>query len=206
MDTISTIFVTAFINVFITGFVSSVVFFRYQKRIEETMAKSLFEYETKFSRNHEKKVETLEELFQKYSDFRIKFNRYLFDGEKSIRELKDDKREIAEIQIEDIQSYFRSHRIFIDVDIATKLDTVFNNSSRLFLFAGMLSFLPEDDFSSTASAILHFLIEKSVELKGFDTGADGYPIFDNSVFVNGVIGLVSDYSKTIEKIYRDSAK
>jgi len=77
MDTISLIIVTAFLNAIITGIIANLIFYRYQKKIEDTFARSMLEYQTKFVRNHEKTVETLDTVYKKFAEFESSFSKIL---------------------------------------------------------------------------------------------------------------------------------
>ena len=65
MDTIAIIIFTAFANIIITSIVSNLIFYRYQKKIDATIQKSLFEHQIKFSRIYPKTLEVLETYNQK---------------------------------------------------------------------------------------------------------------------------------------------
>jgi len=69
MDTLSIIILTAVINAFVTAAIGGIVLYRIQKKIDN----SYFEHQTKFVRNHQKQVETLETLYQKFLIFADRF-------------------------------------------------------------------------------------------------------------------------------------
>src|SRR5688500_12899013 len=70
MDTTEQILLITIFNIIFTGLVGGIVVYTIQKKIDATIQKSLFEHETKFSRNYEKRVEVLETLYQKFMVFR----------------------------------------------------------------------------------------------------------------------------------------
>jgi len=144
MNIIATIILTAFITSVITGIVSNFVFLRYQKRVEISFAEQLeefrtklqlsnFEKQTKFVRNHEKAVATLENLFKKYADVKLKLASIYYDVENFYKYFDaqvpfDDKFKIASEKIDDFRDYFSANRIFLSedaVDLVSKI-TVFN--------------------------------------------------------------------------------
>jgi len=69
MDTTETIILTTIINIIITGLVGGIIIYRIQKKIDATIQKSLFEHQTKFVRNHQKRVEALEALYNEIVSF-----------------------------------------------------------------------------------------------------------------------------------------
>ena len=62
INSIALIIVTAFINLAISNF----VFLHYQKKIEESFAKKIYEYQVIYSRKTPKMLEVLETICQKY--------------------------------------------------------------------------------------------------------------------------------------------
>jgi hypothetical protein len=88
MDTLAIIIVTAFLNIMISSIVTNLIFYRKQKDIELSFAKkldefkanlqkSLLEHQTKFVRNHQKRIEALESLHSKYILFEQHFYKAL---------------------------------------------------------------------------------------------------------------------------------
>src|SRR5688500_2402911 len=69
MDPTQTIIRTSLINIITSGRVGGIVNYTLQTQIDATIQKALFEHQTKFTINHAKAVETLENLYQKFVAF-----------------------------------------------------------------------------------------------------------------------------------------
>jgi len=116
------IILTSIVNVIISGLVGGVVIYVIQKKIDATIQKSLFEHQTKFARSHEKTVETLEILHQKYSLFARMCN--VMIGEK------DAGRKTAVFdQLIDFWGYFLENRMYIAENVEDDMQEIFMNSS-----------------------------------------------------------------------------
>lgn len=127
MDTIAVIIITAFINIIITGIVSNLMFFRYQKKIESSFAQSLSEHQTKFERQHQKAAETLECLYKEIIVICDKYEQVVYGVAAFYREnleylktmnlrlLGLDMRDIEYLKSKsnDFYNYFDSNRLFL---------------------------------------------------------------------------------------------
>jgi hypothetical protein len=118
INSIALIIVTAVINLAISNF----VFLRYQKKIENSFAKSLFEHNTKFLRSHEKAVETLDNLFKKYVDFETSMRKTLnnafdlFDSPYDQNRIVQQLLELSNIYI-DFRSYYHANSLYLSEDV-----------------------------------------------------------------------------------------
>src|SRR5258705_9572997 len=118
--------ITIAANAIITG----IIVYTIQKKIENALAKrmeefkinlqySLFEQQTKFKRIHEKRVETLETLYQKFTVFRLELVRILYDAVSACKlsgnQLTINDKEIKECtkKLDDFNHYFINSRLYL---------------------------------------------------------------------------------------------
>ena len=149
MDTLSIIVLTAVINALVTGTIGGIVLYRIQKRIDN----SYYEYQTKFTINHAKSVETLKTLYQKF----IAFNNALdeFISEKRYARLKPKKNEQSqekhnrEKMLADFKDYFRENRLFLPDRLADNIAKLCSHAEWLSLMVGVgLMFAKPDETNS----------------------------------------------------------
>lgn len=141
MDTLSAIIVTAFINILITGIVSNLIFYRYQKRIDNLYNRQMeefrqrlayvnYEKQTKFVTTHAKRVETLRTLYKKlvlYSEgftFMTHQVAYLYASKPDMVSMTEsDYEKFGEI-LEDFRKYFWENRLFLPHEMVDKIRVV----------------------------------------------------------------------------------
>jgi hypothetical protein len=118
--------------IFTTTFTGIVVYFL-QKRIENKFARSLFEFQKKFSINHEKEIETLKLLYQKFlvlsKEFR-NLSRRILNSSHDIKESQEEIEEAIENFWQEMNSYdeyFMENRIFLPNDTARKVASLGKN-------------------------------------------------------------------------------
>lgn len=211
MDTISLIIITAFATTIINGIVSNFIFLRYQKKIEESFVKSKLEFETKFIRNHEKLVQTLETIYQKYSEFRLEATRCLLDIISSLRgdeifhkevNLSDIRKRLTEaFEISDkLFDYHIQHSLYLPTDISSEVGQIL---SRTKLIAALIEMgirqIENPDFIEFESLELMMGIWQ-IE-PNFDINKPSM-----EAFFEGIVTTLRDYSSSIEKHYREMAK
>ena len=209
MDTIATIVVTAFINIIITGIVSNLIFLRYQKKIENTFAKSMLEYQTKFVRNHEKMVETLETIYQEYSEFRLETTNFLYDMVAPIKSGK--KVNLSDIdnatrRSDEIFGYFEKNSIYLPPSTSEEIRDVLSKTKLInsMITSGLIS-LESCNTSAPLyiSPSMFFMMLGLWNMKLDDINEDS---FDAERFFDAVIKLMKDYLKVVEAHYRSVAK
>jgi len=113
MDTLSIIILTAVINAIVTGTIGGIILYRIQKRIDN----SYFEYQTKFSLNHPKTVETLKTLYQKFIASNKATEEAIWKSRK-LGTIKDAGNWSTEYDSfldtrKDFENYFDDNRIFL---------------------------------------------------------------------------------------------
>lgn len=154
MNTLETILLTSLINVLITGFVGGFVIYRIQKKIDATIQKSLFEYQTRFSAVHSKRIETLEILYQKFIRYKSDFDDMLKNsmridyidkyGKIRLRKYSSNEGFVKQIssvvskriaQIEnnflDFKKYFEKNRIFLSPDACFEIDYILSRYHKI---------------------------------------------------------------------------
>jgi hypothetical protein len=148
MSTAETIILTAVINLIITGLVGGIVIYRIQKKIDSSFQKSLFEHQTRFSRNYTRKVEILGTLYQKYLVFADTIHQMIHESVKSPEELGAaskshyivNKQDETTEQINDFWHYHQFHRLDLTDAQAEEITQILNRSLRLqnaaLMFAG----------------------------------------------------------------------
>lgn len=131
INNIALIIVTAFINLAVSNY----IFFRYQKKIEDSFAKSMLEYQTKFVRNHEKRTEALEILYSKYKAF-IDYLFKILDIPEGVTIQPPSS------QTDDLNKYYSTCRLYFSDDEIIELDNIITTSINLTIFM-LVRFEPE---------------------------------------------------------------
>lgn len=165
MNDIALIIVTAFLNILITGVVSNLIFYRYQKKIEDSFSKSLYAYQTKFSRSYPKFLDVLEGFIYKYDRFSFSYrglvtsirhitimDRFIensgivrvSDARSEIKESNLKRKQIDEA-LKESQSYFREVRIYLPDDSVMLIDEVLEKSQYLIYALGDYFYKKKDE-------------------------------------------------------------
>ena len=140
IENIALIIITAFINLAVSSF----IFYRYQKKVEDSFARSMLEYQTKFVKNYEKTIEILETLHKKYVIF-SDASRDLFFKEESISESESD--EIIMGKLNDFWNYFRDNRIYLPEFIANDIWNIYRSAVDIASVSIMILLIPPEGFS-----------------------------------------------------------
>jgi hypothetical protein len=161
METITTIIVTAFLNLAI----STGVFLRVQKNIElsfakqleefrVTLQKSLAEHQIKFSTTYPKTLEVLQGFFEEFQAAAIAFNILCQepspderDKQKTYPRYELEKNDTYQSLIIDCSVYFYNNRHYLADSIASEIETILETASKLgtsLVILTMLFFMPED--------------------------------------------------------------
>ena len=201
MNNIALIIVTAFINLAVSNF----LFLRYQKKIESTFIKSVFEYQTKFTRNHEKTVETLETIYQKFQELQVKVNRNIMNIiVSSENDLPDDehRNELKAVfeKADNLQEYYFARRIYLEEKTSEQIGQIVNKTKLLNLSIHMALIIfdaPDKEMPKMISA-LKISAENWGDIK-IDEAS-----FDAKEYLYEVMALLNSYSATLEHYYRDA--
>lgn len=219
LSSIALIIVTAFINLAISNY----IFYRYQKKIETSFAKSLFEHQTKFVRNHEKMVETLETVYQEFSDYRLEINRLLFNKLSFLASGEefdlDSKLDDSSSKADKLYEYFVSNSIHLSQDVSVEIADVLIKTKLLYSVISMGLMLLDNNKNTfiefnlptpTRPKRLVGTIKDSlvIMLDTWNIKIDGIEKedFDFDILFSGVVELLKNYSDIIEKHYRDATK
>src|SRR6266540_3376535 len=104
------IILTTIINTIISGLVGGIVIYVIQKKIDAAIQQSLFIYQTKFTRLHEKRLETLEAWHQKYTNLRGALEKWIFELERAIKDgSHPDFTEREKVMREEIKAFNNFH-------------------------------------------------------------------------------------------------
>jgi hypothetical protein len=133
MDVINSIpesLATAILTASFTG----LLLLYFQKRIENSFAKSLLEHQTKFVTLHEKQVQTLESLYRMYLSFSDKVAETLYkfyfpptpSGREEWKRSKGDLLNEVE-KHEDFNTYYRNNRLFLPSNIINEIENILSN-------------------------------------------------------------------------------
>ena len=149
MDTTAAIILMTIFNVVFTGLVGGIIIYVVQRRIDAAIQKTLFEYQARFTRDFSKTLEVLENLNNRFLNFRNLFNLFVLGYRPWDEDLEETpnselKSKIADIYTAMIEfsSYFKSNRLFLsyelineiwDIDFRTSLfyDLAFGCYSRI---------------------------------------------------------------------------
>ena len=151
MDATEVILLTALVNIIITGLISGVVIYRIQRKIDSSFAEKIekmrsnlqlsnFEQQTKFARNHEKAVEVLETLLQKFIDFKMGFNHMVLASQRTTFSLERAQTFLTEDDIDSkyeifisIMDYHARNRHVLPISTIIAIQKVFASVNTLFL-------------------------------------------------------------------------
>ena len=118
MNPTEIILLTALVNVIITGLISGIAVYRIQRKIDDKFQRSAFEYQTKFTINHAKTVETLQTLYKRLSDYDESFadlisRSSLYCNSKSKENITKADCKKAWEKLVDFRTYFWNNRLFL---------------------------------------------------------------------------------------------
>lgn len=125
METTEAVLLITLINIIVTGVVGGFIIYRIQKKIDATFQKSVFEYQTKYSRNYPKTLETLETL-------REKFAIYVRSCIRAIANEDINQRENILKNLEDFYGYFSDHRMYISESLVSEINQIFQKSLEVY--------------------------------------------------------------------------
>lgn len=234
MDTVSVIVISALVNLLMTGLVGGVIIYRFQKDIDTSYNKQMeefkinlqkisFEQQTKFVRNHEKMVETLETTYQRFSDYRLEINRLLLNKLTSLasgEELNlDNELRDSFTKADKLYEYFVHNSIHLLQDVSVEIMGILTKTKLLYSVINMGLMLIDHSKNSLIEFNLPTLprpkrlvgtIKDSliIMLDTWNIKIDGIEKedFDFDTLFGGVVELLKNYSDTIEKHYRDATK
>jgi hypothetical protein len=165
MNTVTVIIITALINVVVTSVIGGIIVYLIQKKIDA----SIFRNQTKFMRSHEKMVETLENLYKYYVEFRdvcirLMEKKYYDVDEKTLT----DKDDLVQDKLKTISNYHRKNDIYLnshDAKIVARI--IFKSLIILTLIEGIAN-----DYSSAPDIFIEtfnrFIANSISPENGFD--------------------------------------
>jgi len=120
----------------VTVLFSGITIFLLQKQIEHLLAKSLHAYQTKFSRNYQKRAETFAAIYEKYMLFASILNE--LNPEAQIRREDElgaedylKKHEDAKSALKDFWRYFEFNRVYLPDASYARIAKIYENAVTL---------------------------------------------------------------------------
>jgi hypothetical protein len=141
MNPISLMILTVLANAIVTG----IIVYRIQKRFEANLQNSLFEHQTKFSRNYAKRVEVLETLYQKFMVFRDAYKKSdfklftFFSGTLELEAddfFEDDNDQRSKLA--DFWHYFEANRLYLPNRLRVTIKNIHDTTQTLPSLAALL--------------------------------------------------------------------
>jgi hypothetical protein len=187
MDVIATVIATAFFNIIITSIVSTFIFYRYQKKIENSFAKSFLQYQTKFVRNHQKRVEALEALYNAYNALMDFYIQPLYNREKVVGSPKS--------QLEDFRMCYANNSLYFSQDEIWTLESVYHTVTDLSPLAYKV-----DKIESHDKGMIDWI---NSEIRIADSDISPIRIEDpnKELFVDQLIDAFKNQAKKLKKLY-----
>ena len=216
---------TVLANAIVTG----IIVYFFQKKFEANLQKSLFEHQTKFSRNYAKQVETLETLYQNYIIYKTDFNNMTLEamradfidehGKTQLRKLSGFFEErveqrfkqistavssrIAEngLKFKDFKTYFENNSIFLSPDTCSVIHNILD---RYFMMEWAMQIFLDDvpeEFVDNARRYIKELFE-------IDMKSDLERPEIATLFANLIVRLddeVNTQAEKLEKLYKSVA-
>jgi len=190
MDPITQILLTVGLNALVTG----VFVYLFQKRVE----RNAFKEQTKFTRSHEKRAETLEALYPKFRIFSDQLNKLLENAFIEKNEFAADPEILAAIRknFADSREYLEDNRIFLDTKEAYEIQQIHESFWRI---QQVIKLLYVDPYNITNEQILRAnrLIGDIPGLQPLEPHDPKYVKLALEIY-NQTKGLVDK----VEKIYR----
>jgi hypothetical protein len=148
MDATRIVILATIINTIISGLVGGIVIYVIQRKIDATIQKSLFEYQTKYSAIHSRRVETLETLYQKFIAYKTNFENMMTNGLKAayyvdeqgktrirMHEGREDRiKQLSsaistsindnDLKFKDFRTYFEKNRIYLSPDTCSHINAI----------------------------------------------------------------------------------
>ena len=198
---------TVLANAIITG----IIVYLFQKKFEANLQKSLFEHQTKFSRNYAKQVETLETLYQKFTVFEQAFRRLdwaIVDSYRKSKEmeLKGNFADFQENlqQLEDFRKYFLENRLYLSVGDANQIERIWLEATLLQEILGFLLTSPLEDTRFQRLKMLSKSIAGS-ELYKSVPGLEKFDKSQISLILHDITTSISIRSRVLENLYKSVA-
>jgi hypothetical protein len=151
MDTLAIILVTAFINIVVSSIVSNLIFYRYQKKIDDLYNKQMeefrkrleyvnYEKQIKFTKNYERTVETLDILYKKFVDFSVGFSYILrkIEIHENIYKINFHEYKLNSQKLEEFKQCFLKNRQYIPSEVQDGIKEIYFAASVLHLLMALL--------------------------------------------------------------------
>lgn len=129
-------------DLIVTGFIIGIVIYYFQKRIDASIQKSFFEYQTKYSRSYPKMLEIVDGFVQKYFELEGLLQQQrdlLFTPSKQSKNYDEQIAVRGRIEqdtqnaISELQSYLAKNRMYLPDSTANELATTLSDLRTLHL-------------------------------------------------------------------------
>jgi hypothetical protein len=196
IENIALIIITAFVNLA----VSSILFYRYQKKIEDTFARSFLEYQTKYVRNHEKAVETLEALYRQYLVFHGLYFDAVYAIEKSLVTTFDELSVTVSSALTDFSAIFDNNRIYLSPNEIKIIEGVYLNSHALNGILFVLSSSKEFHSDGIMKELNSWIPLLPAKISKLTNSKESF-----GKFISGLQEICGDQLNKLENLYKNTA-
>jgi hypothetical protein len=182
-------------------------------RQERRLSEKAFQQQIKFQRTHEKRVETLENIYQKFQAFGKAARHELWNlmGNESrgkpIEFTKEDVEYLKDFnvgrdELDECRNYFKKNRLYLTESTAEEIDKIINKA---YFTYGMVSMVSKSgDMLDRRDALINFLNER-IEEEGYNIHKMD-PENPNLLILLSELALyTSTFTERLETLYRASA-
>lgn len=194
------------LTVVLNGLVTGIIVVWFGKRLESRLGRQNFEYQTKFTQVHAKRIETLEYLYLKFVKAAKKFSSLMveaFEAYNTIYELEVSKHRDVELEIDDAGKYFLNNRLFLDAKTITEIEGVFDRQT---LFRFLIKYIEAYAKSPSPEQVEHIRyfitqlhLDENMDMeKELETG-------DLVAVVFNFAGIMANDVERLEHLYKSVA-
>jgi hypothetical protein len=191
-----------------------------QKKIDSTIQKSLFEHQTKFTRNFSKTLEVLDKLHQKIMDYASSYSVLTYqieaqisDGQVVLTDQEFEKKaQETMIAFFDCASFFRQNRIYLPDLLLEELENIIDKLHALdFYLTGCKTSLQKraeyfppflNDVVTNRYELSFLRFTEEMALHNIDPTDKNAPV----LFLRAIRGEVREIREQFEKLYKSVAE
>ncbi len=192
---------TAIVTVLLAGG----ILFIFQKKIENSFAKSLFEHQTKFSKTYKDRMETLENLYQKFTIYKVDFSHMVEEASKlgyfpekfstTVSTMIMENRR----KYEEFRTYFASNRLYLSDNTCTEIHHLLARHDLM----DMAIYMFFDDIPEG------FIKVGNNAIKALNFEVDSKSDFERPDFLSLILQTekeVQSQAETLERLYKSVAE
>lgn len=196
MNELAILIITAFVNAAVTGVISNLVFLRYKTEIENSFAQSLFEYQTKFVRNHEKMVVALDTIYKKYAALLRACRDFMSQNE---HENDNPHTSTVVACIADMSDYFNENRIYLPTDVEKTIQTIVNDCWKLIIIHLPL-------YGKEITTKLSLIANNGIVQSKLNIRLVGTKPEYKAQFASDIRQILADQEATLKALYKSAAE